>query len=60
MLFSAASRSNCVTAAPAGFVVVWSPLTSTVPLHKFPLFQGRKFNKVLVANTLNLLFNITV
>lgn len=60
MLFSAASQSNCVTAAPAGFMVVWSPLTFTVPLHKFPLFQGRKFNKVLVANTLCLLFNITV
>lgn len=51
------STCTCITAAPAGFILIWSP----VPLHinKFPLFQGRKFNKVQVANTLNLIYKLS-
>lgn len=61
MLFSAASQSTCITAAPAGFILIWSPLTSTVPLqmNKFPLFKGRKFNKVQVANTLHVVYKLS-
>lgn len=28
-------------------------------MNKFPLFQGRKFNKVQVANTLNLIYKLS-